>query len=290
MAKILYAKPIIELSNNDLKKKADTLISKGITPRLDVMLVGNNPASKTYVRNKKKRAESLGAICNIHHLNENISKEDFLSTVQKVQEDDLVHGCFIQLPLPNQRSSLDTHQLIRKDKDVDGFHPYNSCSAFSGENLESHLIACTPSGIIDMLDYYGYKLEGKKVVILGRSMIVGRPVAMLCLARNATVTICHSRTNNLAEETKQADFIISAIGKANFLNKSFLDTRKDQVLIDVGINLDENGKLVGDLNKADMEEFAGAYSPVPGGVGPMTINSLMKNLFKAAENLNDLKD
>lgn len=290
MAKILYAKPIVELSNDELKKKAESLISDGITPRLDVILVGNNPASQRYVRNKKKRAESLGAICNIHHLDENVSKEEFLKIVSEVQEDSKVHGCFIQLPLPKQLASIDTHSLIRADKDVDGFHPYNSCSAFSGENLDNHLIACTPGGVIDMLDHYNYELEGKKVLVIGRSMIVGRPVAMLCLARNATVTLCHSRTKDLAAETKQADIIISAIGKANFLDKSFLNDRKDQVIIDVGINLDENGKLVGDLKKEDMEEYAGAYSPVPGGVGPMTINSLMKNLFKAAEKLNESKN
>lgn len=287
MSEILYAKPIVEASSEELKKKAESLLSRGITPRLDVILVGNNPASMTYVRNKKKRAEGLGAICNIHHLDEAISAEKFLKLVNEVQADKSVHGCFVQLPLPQQLNSINTHQLIRADKDVDGFHPLNACSAFSGEKLNEHLIACTPSGIIDMLDFYNIDLSGKKVVVIGRSMIVGRPVAMLCLARNATVTICHSRTQNLSAETKQADIIISAIGKANFLDKSYLNESKNQVLIDVGINLDENGKLVGDLKKEDMQEYAGAYSPVPGGVGPMTINSLMKNLFKAAEKLNE---
>jgi len=288
MSKILKANPIVESSSEELKKKAESLLSRGVTPRLDVILVGSNPASMTYVRNKKKRAEGLGAICNIHHLDEQISTEEFLAKVNSIQADPAVHGCFVQLPLPKQLDQINTHQLIRADKDVDGFHPLNACSAFSGEELNQHLIACTPSGIIDMLDFYDYDLTGKKVVVIGRSMIVGRPVAMLCLARNATVTICHSRTKDLREETKQADIIISAIGKANFLDKSFLNNQKNQVVIDVGINLDENGKLVGDLKAEDMQEYAGAYSPVPGGVGPMTINSLMKNLFKAAEKLNEL--
>lgn len=283
MPKILLAKPIVEASKEELSKKAKDLKSQGLTPRLDVILVGNNPASLTYVKNKKKRAESLGAECNIKHLDENISEEEFLKVVQDTQTDSKVHGCFVQLPLPKQLSNIDTHSLIRADKDVDGFHPENSSAAFSGEHLDEKLIACTPSGIIDILDYYQIPLEGKKVVVIGRSMIVGRPVAMLCLARNATVTVCHSRTQNLKEETKQADIIISAIGKPKFLDKSYLRDDQSQVLIDVGINRDENDKLVGDLHQSDIESHVAAYTPVPGGVGPMTINSLMKNLFKAAE-------
>ena len=162
MPKILLAKPIIEASKAELSEKANTLKAKGIQPRLDVVLVGNNPASLTYVKNKKKRAESIGAQCIIHHLSENVSEQDFLNLVKKIQEDKSVHGCFVQLPHPSQLSKINTHSLIRPDKDVDGFHPENSSAAFSGEHLEQKLIACTPSGIIDMLNYYQISLEGKK--------------------------------------------------------------------------------------------------------------------------------
>lgn len=283
MAELYKSKPVREKHLLKLKDKCLELIEKGVNPSMKVILVGNVPASLIYTRNKKKFCESFGAECEIIHLDEQISEQDFLAEVEKVSSNEKVHGCFVQLPLPKHLQHIEVGDLIPPHKDVDGFHRDNLNALLHG-NEEKALLPCTPKGIITMLDHYGEKLEGKNVVVIGRSMIVGKPMMLMMLNKNATATICHSRTTNLSEHTKGADIIVSAVGISKFVNKEHLREAGDQVLIDVGMNHDENGKLCGDIDFDDVLDHCKAITPVPGGVGPMTILSLAQNLLQAAEN------
>jgi methylenetetrahydrofolate dehydrogenase (NADP+)/methenyltetrahydrofolate cyclohydrolase len=283
MAELYKSKPVREKHLLQLKDKCLELKEKGVNPSMKVILVGNVPASLIYTRNKKKFCESFGAECEIIHLDENITETDFLNEVEKISSNEKVHGCFIQLPLPKHLQHIEVGDLIPPHKDVDGFNRDNLNALLHG-NEDKALLPCTPKGIITMLDYYGEELQGKNVVVIGRSMIVGKPMMLMMLNKNATATICHSRTTNLAEHTKLADIIVSAVGIAKFLNKEHLRDNKDQVLIDVGMNHDENGKLCGDIDFDDVLDHCKAITPVPGGVGPMTILSLAQNLLQAAEN------
>ncbi|TNE97549.1 MAG: bifunctional methylenetetrahydrofolate dehydrogenase/methenyltetrahydrofolate cyclohydrolase [Deltaproteobacteria bacterium] len=283
MAELYKSKPVVEDHLRKLTDKCLELKEKGVLPSMKVILVGNNPASLIYTRNKKKFCEKFGADCEIIHLDEKISEKDFLGQVEKISADDKVHGCFIQLPLPDQLKHIEVGDLIPPHKDVDGFHRDNLNALLHG-NEDKALLPCTPKGIITMLDFYGEKLQGKNVVVIGRSMIVGKPMMLMMLNKNATATICHSRTVNLAEHTKRADIIVSAVGIAKFVKKEHLRAAGDQVLVDVGMNHDENGKLCGDIDFEDVVDHCKAITPVPGGVGPMTILSLAQNLLQAAEN------
>jgi methylenetetrahydrofolate dehydrogenase (NADP+) / methenyltetrahydrofolate cyclohydrolase len=282
MDKLLKSKPVIEKKIASLSSKCLELKENDITPTMKVILVGKNPASIIYTRNKKKFMEKMGANCEIISLPENLSEKEFLSKVNDICSNHLVHGCFVQLPLPKQLSHIDVGGLIPAEKDVDGLNPINLYRLARGSKGERSLLPCTPMGIITLMQDYGVELEGKNVVIIGRSMIVGRPMGLLLLNHNATVSICHSKTKNLKDHTKSADIIISAIGKANFITRDFLNDKGNQILIDVGMNHDENNKLCGDIDLNDVLDSCAKISPVPGGVGPMTILSLAENLISAA--------
>ncbi len=283
MSKKLLAAPLRELEVENLKKRTNALRQRGVTPSMKVILVGENKASVLYTRNKKKFIESVGCECEIIHLPENLTEELFLTEIGRIVTDKSVHGCFIQLPLPKHLGHLDVGQLIPPEKDVDGFNQGNVTKLFKGDIGKDGLLPCTPKGIITLLNFYKIGLEGKNVVVIGRSEIVGRPLALLLINHNATVTICHSRTKNLKDFTKSADILISAIGRANFLDRSFLSPAKNQVIVDVGINHDEKGQLCGDVNFKDVFDYCSAITPVPGGIGPMTILSLTQNLLQATE-------
>lgn len=280
--KLLKSKPVIDKRVDDLKNKCSKLKDRGIVPNMKVILVGDNPASVIYTRNKKKFMERIGAECEIIKLPKDLDEWEFLKKVEEISTNDKVHGCFVQLPLPVQLSHIDVGELIPPHKDVDGFHSKNIYQMMHGDSGEKALLPCTPKGMITLMQEYGIDLNGKNVVMIGRSMIVGKPMAMLLLNHNATVTICHSRTKNLQEQTKNADIIISAIGKAKFLTQDFLRESKDQVIIDVGMNHDESGKLCGDVDFNGVQDHCAQITPVPGGVGPMTILSLAENLVTAA--------
>jgi methylenetetrahydrofolate dehydrogenase (NADP+)/methenyltetrahydrofolate cyclohydrolase len=283
MSLTLKASPVRSAALNDLEQRCQKLKERGVTPTMKVLLVGNHPPSLIYTRNKKRFIESFGGDCEIIHLDESISEEEFLSKLTQITENKEVHGCFVQLPLPEQLKHLDVGELIPPQMDVDGFHQQNLTDLMKGDTGEKTLLPCTPKGIITMLNHYDYSLSGKNVLVIGRSLIVGKPMALLALNHNATVTVAHSRTTNLKEQCQKADVIISAVGKAKFINKDYLNPNKKQILVDVGMNHDDEGKLCGDIDFADVEEHCEAVTPVPGGVGPMTILSLGQNLLQAAE-------
>jgi methylenetetrahydrofolate dehydrogenase (NADP+) / methenyltetrahydrofolate cyclohydrolase len=282
MDKLLKSKPVIEKRRASLASKCSELKEKGVTPTMKVILVGENPASLIYTRNKKKFMEKIGADCEIISLPQDLTEQDFLAKVNEISSNDSVHGCFVQLPLPKQLSHIDVGELIPPEKDVDGFHSKNLYQLMHGDTGKHSLLPCTPKGMITLMHEYGIELEGKNVVIIGRSMIVGKPMGLLLLNHNATVSICHSRTKNLKQQTRNADIIVSAIGKANFVTKDFLNDSGNQILIDVGMNHDENNKLCGDIDLNDVLDSCAKITPVPGGVGPMTILSLAENLITAA--------
>lgn len=281
---ILKSAPIVKESLKQLAQKSESLKQKGITPTMKVILVGDNPASIIYTRNKKRFMEKFGAECEIIKLSTDLTENDFLNKVQDIVKDNTNHGCFIQLPLPKHLEHIDVGELINPLKDVDGFNKANIMNLYKGEKGENALIPCTPKGIITLCDYYDIELSSKKVVVIGRSLIVGKPMSMLLTNHNATVTLCHSKTINIEEHTKSADIIITAIGCPKFLKKSHLNDSKKQYIIDVGINYDESGKLCGDADFDNVVDHVAGITPVPGGIGPMTILSLAQNLLQAAEN------
>ena len=283
MAMELLAAPLRAKEIESLKSRAQALKDRGVVPTMKVILVGENKASILYTRNKKKFIESVGGDCEIIHLPEDLTEEFFISEVGRIVSDKSVHGCFIQLPLPKHLAHLDVGKLIPEEKDVDGFNQGNITKLFKGDVGKDALLPCTPKGIVTLLNFYGISPDGKNVVVIGRSEIVGRPLALLMINHNATVTVCHSKTKNLKDFTQKADILISAIGRANFLDRSYLSPAKNQVIVDVGINHDEQGNLCGDVNYNDVFDFCRAITPVPGGVGPMTILSLTQNLLQATE-------
>lgn len=280
MAKILFAKPTVEKIVVRLKSECEALKNKNITPKLRVLLVGEHAPSVLYTRNKKKFIESFGGICEILNLPAAITEEEFLGKLNEASNDQSIHGLFVQLPLPKHLSHIDVGQLVPPAKDVDGFHAESLYHLLRGE--DQGMVSCTPKGIITLLKENNIEMSGKNAVVIGRSMIVGKPMSMLLTNENATVTMCHSRTKDLKEITKRADIIICALGKARFLTKEYLSPSQDVTIIDVGINHDENGVLCGDADFEHIQEYCCAISPVPGGVGPLTIASLGENLIKAA--------
>jgi methylenetetrahydrofolate dehydrogenase (NADP+) / methenyltetrahydrofolate cyclohydrolase len=247
-------------------------------PTLAVILVGDDPASQIYVKNKKKTAENLGINSIVINYPSNISEKILLDKIQELNNDNKITAILVQLPLPKHIDKFKIIDTIAPEKDVDGLTPYNSGKLFSGE--EPYVYPCTPKGILLLLDEYNIELEGKHVVVIGRSNLVGKPVAQMLLNRNATVTMCHSHTKNLSDITKTADIVVSAVGK-NIIGEKML--KSDCVVVDVGIFKDINGKICGDVDFASASKIAAYISPVPGGVGPMTIASLMLNTVELAD-------
>lgn len=273
MTVILDGKTLSEKILDNIKQKVSNLNSK---PGLAVILAGNNPASEVYVRNKEKQAQNAGFNSSVYKLPENVTKEELLNLINKLNDDEKTDGILLQLPLPKHLATYDFLDKIDPKKDVDGFHPINAGKLFLNE--KPYAIPCTPKGIVRLLDEYKIQIEGKNVVIAGRSNIVGKPLSALLLNRSATVTIVHSKTKNLPEITKKADILISATGKKNMITKDMI--KKGAAVIDVGIIRDENNKLRGDVDFNGVKDIAGFITPVPGGVGPMTIAMLMENTLE----------
>ena len=260
----------------ELKLKVDALREKNARiPKLVVVLVGDNPASQTYVKNKAKACERVGFLSEIIELDGSISQEIVLSTIDRLNRDETVDGILVQLPVPKHLDAKAIVHALDPNKDVDGLHPLNVAKLYENEK---GFVPCTPKGIMRLLKEYQIDVVGKHCVVLGRSNLVGRPVAQLLLNENATVTICHSKTQNLSEFTKQADIIVVAIGRANFLTSK--DVNHAECIIDVGINR-VDGKLVGDVAYDELLDKVDAMTPVPGGVGPMTIGMLLENTLEA---------
>lgn len=275
MTTILDGKKLRDKIIENLKAKVDTFDEK---PTLVVILVGENPASKIYVNNKKKMAEKIGIHSEVINYPANITEAKLLDKIEELNNNKKVTAILVQLPLPKHISKDNVMNKIIPSKDVDGFTPYNFGKLFSGETPTVY--PCTPKGILLLLDEYNIEIEGKHVVIVGRSNIVGKPLSQMMLNKNATVTICHSHTKNLTQITKTADILVSAVGK-NIIEGEMLKT--DCVIVDVGIFKDENGKTRGDVDFESASKIASFISPVPGGVGPMTIASLMLNTVELFE-------
>lgn len=275
MAIILDGKKLRDKIFENLKQRLNNMSEK---PTLAVILVGDNPASQIYVKNKKKTAENLGINSIVINYPSNISEKILLDKIQELNNDNKITAILVQLPLPKHIDKFKIIDAIAPEKDVDGLTPYNSGKLFSGE--EPYVYPCTPKGILLLLDEYNIELEGKHVVVIGRSNLVGKPVAQMLLNRNATVTMCHSHTKNLSDITKTADIVVSAVGK-NIIGEKML--KSDCVVVDVGIFKDVNGKICGDVDFTSASKIAAYISPVPGGVGPMTIASLMLNTVELAD-------
>lgn len=278
MAKIIDGKQISLDIKNELKEKVAKYKEQGIEITLAVVKVGNDPASAVYVRNKEKACEYVGINSKTLALPEETTEEELLNVVKELNEDKNINGILVQLPLPKHIDESKVLLTIDSTKDVDGFHPVNVGKMVIGEDT---FLPCTPAGIIEMIKRTDIDIEGKECVVIGRSNIVGKPMAMLMLKENATVTIAHSRTKDLKEVTKRADIIVAAIGKAKFVTADYV--KEGAVVIDVGMDRDENGKLCGDVDFESVSKVASAITPVPGGVGPMTVTMLLVNCLRSVE-------
>ena len=278
MAKIIDGKAISAAIKDELKEQVAAYKEQGIEITLAVVKVGNDPASAVYVRNKEKACEYVGITSRTLALPEETTEEELLSVVDDLNNDNTVNGILVQLPLPKHIDESKILLAIDSNKDVDGFHPVNVGKMVIGEDT---FLPCTPAGIIEMLKRSDIEMEGKECVVIGRSNIVGKPMSMLMLKENATVTITHSRTKDLKEVTKRADILIAAIGKAKFVTADYV--KDGAVIIDVGMDRDENGKLCGDVDFASVENKVSAITPVPGGVGPMTVTMLLVNCLRSVE-------
>ena len=278
MTELIDGKALSQKMQAELGRKVERLKEQhGIIPGLAVILVGDNPASQVYVRNKERSALEAGFKSETLRLSESISQEELIDIIHQYNEDKSIHGILVQLPLPQHINDKKIILAIDPKKDVDGFHPMNTGHLWSGRPM---MVPCTPAGIMEMFREYHVDLEGKHAVIIGRSNIVGKPMAQLLLDKNATVTLTHSRTRNLSEVTKEADILIVAIGQGHFVTKDFV--KEGAVVIDVGMYRDENGKLIGDVVFEQVAEVASMITPVPGGVGPMTITMLLEQTYQAA--------
>ena len=276
VAKILDGKQIAKEYRQGLKDQVEELNKQGFTPKLSVILVGNDDASQSYVKSKKKAAEEIGMISEIIHLDESTTEKEVLNELGRLNNDDSVSGILVQVPLPKQVSEQKVLEAINPDKDVDGFHPTNIGKLYINKQT---FVPCTPLGIMEILKHSDIDLEGKNAVVIGRSHIVGQPVSKLLLQANCTVTILHSRTKNMSEYLKNADIIVSAVGKPRLVTKDVV--KEGAVVIDVGNTPDENGKLKGDVDYDEVKNVAGAITPVPGGVGPLTITMVLNNALLA---------
>lgn len=276
MAKVIDGKLISKLIKDELKERVAVYQEQGTEIALAVIQVGNDPASTVYVGNKKKACEYIGIRSVSYELPEETTEEELLGIIDKLNQDDTIHGILVQLPVPEHIQENRIIQAIDPKKDVDGFHPQSVGALSIGQ---TGFVSCTPAGVIQLLKRSGVEIAGKECVVIGRSNIVGKPMAMLLLRENGTVTICHSKTKDLREVTRRADILVVAIGKPRMIDASYV--KEGAVVIDVGIHRDENNKLCGDVDYASVEPIAGAITPVPGGVGPMTIAMLMYNCVEA---------
>lgn len=282
MSNIIDGKLVSASVKERVANEVKELNKKGVTVCLAVILVGNDPASQIYVANKKKACEQLGIISKEYLLSETDTQDRLLELIDKLNNDKSVNGILCQLPLPAGFDEKAVIAAINPEKDVDAFHPVNVGKIMIGDY---DFLPCTPAGVMEMLSYYNIDVNGKECVVIGRSNIVGKPMSMLLLHKNGTVTVCHSRTKNLAEVTAKADILVAAVGKANFVTADMV--KAGAVVIDVGMNR-ENGKLCGDVDFNAVSEKASYITPVPGGVGPMTIAMLMQNTLTAAKRQNKL--
>lgn len=280
MYKLIDGKIISAFVKDRVKNEVAALKEKGITTGLAVIIVGEDPASKVYVNNKKKACEALGIISEEYALPENTTQEELLALIDTLNKKESINGILCQLPLPKHLNEEIVINAISAEKDVDAFHPVNVGKIMQG-NYD--FVPCTPAGIMEMLAYEGIEIAGKTCVVIGRSNIVGKPMSMLLLHKNGTVTICHSKTQNLKEVCKSADILVAAVGRPNFVTADMV--KENAVVIDVGINR-VDGKLVGDVNFDEVSKKASYITPVPGGVGPMTIAMLMQNTLTAAKKQN----
>ncbi|MDQ0883223.1 bifunctional methylenetetrahydrofolate dehydrogenase/methenyltetrahydrofolate cyclohydrolase FolD [Peribacillus sp. V2I11] len=277
-AQIINGKEIAESVKQEISKEVQQLREKNVVPGLAVILVGDNQASQTYVRNKQKACEDLGMHSVLIKKPAELSQEELIQSIAELNQDDSIHGILVQLPLPGHIQEKAIIEAISPEKDVDGFHPINIGRMMTGQDT---FLPCTPYGVMVMLEYIDYDLEGKHVVIVGRSNIVGKPAGQLFLNANATVTYCHSRTKDLAYYTKQADVVVAAVGKRDSITSDHI--KEGAVVIDVGMNRNDEGKLCGDVAFDEVKNKASYITPVPKGVGPMTITMLMKNTVKSAQ-------
>ena len=276
MSVIIDGKSLAKQIREELKEEVIQLKKQGINPKLAVIMVGDDKASKVYVRNKSRACEEVGIEYEEHLLNANIQMDELLNLIDKLNSDKSVNGILLQSPIPNHLDIKEAFKRIDYRKDVDGFNPINVGNLTIGEDA---FISCTPYGVIKMLEHYNIPIEGKNAVIIGRSNIVGKPLIQCLLNKNATVTVCHSRTKNIEEYTKKADILIAAVGKSKFVKSDMV--KAGATVIDVGINRNEEGKLEGDVDFENIKDKVSYITPVPGGVGPMTIAMLMFNVVKA---------
>lgn len=282
MYQLIDGKAVAKTIREELRKESDSLKMNGIIPRLAVILVGDDAASKIYVKNKSKACEDVGIEYEEVILDADTSMNEILRVIDELNERQDINGILLQSPIPKGLDIQSAFERINYKKDVDGFNPINVGKLMIGQET---FISCTPYGILKLLEYYNIPIEGKHAVIIGRSNIVGKPLAQCLLKENATVTICHSKTANLPEITQKADILISAVGKVNLVTEDMV--KQDAVVIDVGMNRDSNGKLKGDVDFDNVKEKTSYITPVPGGVGPMTIAMLMNNVIKAAKMQNE---
>lgn len=283
MAKIIDGKAVSQFVKDEVKKEVSALGEKGVSVGLAVIIVGNDPASRTYVNNKKKACEATGIISEEYALPEDTTMDELLALIKKLNAKKSINGILCQLPLPKHLDEKAVIENIDPIKDVDAFHAVNTGHIMIGDYS---FLPCTPAGIMEMLKYYNIEIEGKECVVIGRSNIVGKPMAMLLLQKNGTVTICHSRTKNLKEVTSRADILVAAVGVPYFVTADMV--KDGAVVIDVGMDRNKEGKLCGDVDFAEVEKKASYITPVPGGVGPMTIATLMKNTVTAAKIQNNI--
>ena len=285
MAVIIDGKELAKKIRANLKIECDELKKKNINSKLAVIMVGEDPASKVYVRNKSKACEDVGIEYEEYLLDVNTTQKELIELIEKLNNDKTINGILLQSPIPSNLDINEAFRTISSEKDVDGFNPVNVGKLVLNQDT---FVSCTPYGIMKMFEEYDIDLTGKNVVILGRSNIVGKPLIHCCLNKNATVTSCHSKTQNIAQKAKEADVLISAIGKANFVTADMV--KDGAVVIDVGINRLDNGKITGDVDFESVKEKASYITPVPGGVGPMTIAMLMNNVIKATRRQNGMVD
>lgn len=275
---LINGKELAKKIRGELKLEVDNLRENGIIPKLAVIMVGDDKASEVYVRNKSKACNEIGIEFEEFLLKSNIKQEELIDLIKKLNNRKDVHGILLQSPIPEHLNIREAFDTIDYRKDVDGFNPINIGKLAIGEDA---FVSCTPYGVIKMLEEYNIEIEGKRAVVIGRSNIVGKPLIQCLLNKNATVTICHSKTKNIAEITKEADILIAALGKPKFVKENMV--KENAVVIDVGINRNEEGKLVGDVDFENVSKKVSYITPVPGGVGPMTIAMLMNNVVKATK-------